>query len=164
MKKSVKMLNEKSRTFLLFNFNAYSSPLFLILGVLGGTLAPAAPDGGEPSNTPGICQSYDSDYSPAVSAPVAWGRGAEKSGPLGRSRPQAGGAEPAARPERPTDRGTREGRTRAGPSWGDPPRLRRRRAGREPAVVRRVGHGTTRSSPRATGGPSAGAVRAAHRA
>lgn len=121
MKKSVKMLKEKSRTFLLFNFNAYSSPLLLILGVLGGTLAPAAPDGGEPSNTPGICQFYDSDiFPPAVSAPVAWGRGAEKSGPLGRSRPQAGGAEPAARPERPTDRGTREGRTRAGPSWGGP--------------------------------------------
>ena len=130
-----------------------------------GALAPAAPDGEEPSNTPGICQSYDSDIFPlAVSAPVAWGRGAEKSGPLGRSRPQAGGAEPAARPERPTDRGPREGRTRAGPSWGDPPRLRRRRSGREPAVARRVGPGTTRSSPRATGGPSAGAVRAAHRA
>lgn len=82
-----------------------------------GALAPAAPDGEEPSNTPGICQSYDSDIFPlAVSAPVAWGRGAEKSGPLGRSRPQAGGAEPAAHPgDQPT-----EGRGRAGRGRGRP--------------------------------------------
>ena len=66
-----------------------------------GALAPAAPDGEEPSNTPGICQSYDSDIFPlAVSAPVAWGRGAEKSGPLGRSRPQ-----PAQAANRPRDEG-----------------------------------------------------------
>lgn len=50
------------------------------------------------------------------------GAGAGESGPEGRKRPQAGGAEPVSPPRRPTDRGTREGRARAGPSWGDPPR------------------------------------------
>lgn len=74
-----------------------------------GALAPAAPDGEEPSNTPGICQFYDSDYSPpAVSAPVAWGRGGRKKrppGPLQAPGGRSGARSPPRAANRPRDEG-----------------------------------------------------------
>ena len=82
-----------------------------------GALAPAAPDGGEPSNTPGICQFYDSDYSPRLYLlPSPGAGGPKKAAPWAAPGPRREERSPQpAQSGQPT-----EGRGRAGRGRGRP--------------------------------------------